>query len=248
MIGGGFYLLSGVSRKTATEPVTTLTHRRPLRKGISYRFDRYSPVLALTLLRRRAAGMQILVGVRTPVANKTHALVASVPTMRVPTALATVWSDRRLRKHHIRPADHPELAYAVSHILSRKLGMADHLELEQLRFEIRQIGAWQGTSVIGETLGEPRTEDLTMFNACVVLTDGDDQFPEATASYSPIVWADVSDFLQMTQNRDVGALKAGLDEVLVCVYGLCLQTTEHMLTHLSSCGLLGQQVEGLMKP
>ncbi len=107
--------------------------------------------------------------------------------------------------------------------------MAEPLELGQLNVEVKELDVWQGVSVIGEAMGEPMTESLTMFNACVLVTAGDDRFPAATASYSPVAWADVDDFRRMVQLRDAGELRAGLDEVLVCVYGLCLETTSRML-------------------
>ena len=68
-----------------------------------------------------------------------------------------------------------------------------------------------------------------MFNACVELTDGADDFPERTASYHPIRWARTDNFLRMVRTKEVGALEVGFDELMFCAYGLCLETTARVL-------------------
>jgi hypothetical protein len=203
--------------------------------GSYRRLGRYAPVLALTVLKRGAHGPMILVGVRDPLANKTHQNVASVPTRRVQTAVAGRWR-RQLRwcgERSVR--DRTDLHEVISNILSRKLGLADAQERDQVRFAVSGFAAAQGVSVIGELPdGRPLTETLTMFNACVLIEEGADLIPAATASYRPLVWAELGAFVEMTNRRDPGRLNAGLEGAFACAYGLCLQTSLRMLRHIAN--------------
>jgi hypothetical protein len=189
----------------------------------------FRPVLALTLVRRRADQFEILTGARTAAANRTHPGVVSVPTLRVPEVIAAGWLGELPRRGHAEFTANDELARELTNMLARKLGVADALELGRLRLRQLDLGAWQGTSVIGEDEHGLLTEDLTMFNACVEVLDGAELFPAETASYSPLVWARADDFLRMVDTREVAALNADLDELLFCVYGLCLESAARML-------------------
>jgi hypothetical protein len=191
--------------------------------------DEFAPVLALTLLRRRAGQYEILTGVRTAAANRTHPGVVSVPTRRVPEAVAFDWLIELAEQPPgaFRPSRN--LPIEVENLLARKLGMADPLELGQLNLRYHDLAAWQGTSVIGENADGVVTERLTMFNACVEISDGAEFVPARTASYDPLVWAPLNNFLEMVAKREVAALDMGLDEILYCVYGLCLETTARLL-------------------
>jgi hypothetical protein len=195
----------------------------------------YAPVLALTVLRKYETHSEILTGVRTEAANATHANVISVPTQRVPVLLAERWLAELDRGAAL--AD--DLMREVEHLLARKLGLADALELGTVTLDIRAVGVWQGTSVIGEDEDGPVTEELTMFNACVEVTAGADLFPAETASYQPLVWAPTTDFLKMVQSREAGALNVGLDEIMVCVYGLCLESSVRTLDMMAESGVPG---------
>jgi hypothetical protein len=181
----------------------------------------YPPVLALTLVRRAARGRyEVLAGVRTPAANRTHPNVVSVPTLRVPGPVAQQW---------LADAGRDDVTREVVNLMARKLGVADGLELDRIAIRCHRLDAWQGTSVNGEDENGPVTEDITMFNACVEVVAGADRFPERTASYDPLVWAPVDAFLRMVRTRQVSLLSPDLDELMYCAYGLCLQTTERML-------------------
>lgn len=107
--------------------------------------------------------------------------------------------------------------------------MADALELGQVSLRVLDMGAWQGTSVVGKDDDGPLTEDLTMVNACVEVVEGAEAFPPGTASYRPLVWAAVADFLDMVETKEVGRLKADLDELMFCAYGLCLETAARII-------------------
>jgi hypothetical protein len=195
---------------------------------ISEPFADFRPVLAVSLLRRHAGEWEILAGVRTPAANRTHPDVVSVPTLRVPEVVARSWPER----------DDGTVMREVENLLARKLGVADALELGQISLARRHFGGWQGTSVIGEDEDGLRTEDLTMFNACVEVLSGSDLFPERTASYDPLRWARVSDFLRMVRTREVAHLGVDLDPIQFCAYGLCLTSAERVLAEWAE--LLGE--------
>jgi hypothetical protein len=183
----------------------------------------------VTLLRRHGINWEILTGVRTEAANKTHPGVVSVPTLRIPNEVAMNWLERLREPDETTLHAEGVTLREVRNVLARKLGVADALELGLIRLKQLDLAVWQGTSVIGESQGGLVTEDLTMFNACVEVVAGSDLFPKETVSYNPLIWARVHDFLRMVHTREVAHLNAGLDPLQFCVYGLCLSTTERIL-------------------
>jgi hypothetical protein len=191
---------------------------------VSEPLDAFAPVLALTLVRRRPDGFEVLTGIRTAEANRTHPGVVSVPTFRVPVAIAQPWLDA--------PGIPSAVVREAQNLLARKLGVADALELGQLGLEVHDLRAWQGTSVIGETDDGLLTEDLTMFNACIEVTRGSAAFPAETASYRPIRWARTDNFRRMVRTKEVAALEVGFDELMYCAYGLCLETAARVVDGL----------------
>ncbi len=201
--------------------------------GLGRSLEDFAPVLAVTLLTGRCPAAEILVGIRTAAANKTHQEVASVPTRRVPLLLAQAWIESLRLGRADDLLTQRDLHIEIANLLGMKLGLADPLELGRARFTVARVDATQGVSVIGENDdGSLRTENLTMFNACVVLESGRDEIPRATASYDPLVWAGLADFLTMTATFDVGHIDADLADAFVCAYGLCLKTSARMLADL----------------
>jgi len=190
----------------------------------------YPPVLAITLRRRDGGQDKVLVGVRTS-HNRTHQNVLSVPTIRVLPEVAAVWrrplADGVLSTEGLRPGSPVErtVRRVVLELLARKVGLADPLERGEVDVEIEAMLAVQGTSLIGSRNGEDVTENLTMFNAQVRWTSADDPGPASTASYDPLLWITEDQFAEMVRTRDVGVLDAGLDEIEVCVRGLCIEST-----------------------
>lgn len=219
------------------EPTSTTWGGAILHPGLGKPLDQYLPVLALTLLRPRSDGQcQILVGVRSPESNRTHPNVASVPTQRIKSsATARSWIQRLRRAGGASLIGRHDLRGEISYLFARKLGLADALEYGQVRFDALKLSASQGKSVIGETpTGKPLTECLTMFNCSVLLREGADHIPPKTASYNPLVWAEVNDFVAMAATRDAGRLNAGLENSFACAYGLCLQTSRAMLAAIDA--------------
>lgn len=193
----------------------------------------YQPVLALTLLRSAASTPEIVVGVRDPESNRYHQNVASVPTRRIQPAIARRWIWALRFGRHAAAARRADLHDEVANLFSRKLGLADRQERGEIRFRIEALSASQGISVIGESDdGGLRTERLTMFNAVVWVEKGDEYLPRETASYKPLVWADVDNFIEMSQARDTGRLGLGFERFFFCAYGLCLQTSVLALERL----------------
>jgi hypothetical protein len=153
-----------------------------------------------------------------------------VPTRRVRQDVARRWLWQLRTRRGAAAARRHDLRDEVAHTFSLKLGLADARERGLVDFEVVSLSAFQGISVIGESAdGQPLTENLTMFNAIITLTRGDDQVPPDTASYKPLVWAGTGDFTAMTRARDIGLLNAGLENSFFCAYGLCLQTSARML-------------------
>lgn len=202
------------------------TGAAPLRPGIVDPLDRYAPVLALTILRETDAGREILCAVRRPEANATHQNVLSVPTVRVERSIADAWPEASEHGQDV-----PGLATVVKMLLMQKLGLADAFELDPPRYRFGRYAAWQGKSFIDiDANGCDVHEDLTMFNVEVLIDrDSSDAIGRVTASYDPIVWTPVQRFLDALQTRDVSCIGQDLDQVLVCIRGLCVESTTRLL-------------------
>jgi hypothetical protein len=224
----------GAERPSAARVNGTPGRDRTVRLGVERSLRNYAPVLALTLLRRHQGEEQILVGVRTS-CNGTHQNVMSVPTIRVLRELALGWtgpladgflSTTALRR---KVSVQRTVRHVVREILALKLGKADALERGEVDFDVEAVMAIQGTSLIGSSGGQDITEDLTMFNAQVRWTEGHDLGEGRTTSYDPLLWVPEDKFTEMVRTRDVGVLEEGLDEIEVCVRGLCIESSMRVL-------------------
>jgi hypothetical protein len=206
----------------------------PVVLGIEEPLSCYQPVLALTLLRQIDGQDHVMVGVRTS-HNGTHQNVMSVPTVRVLPEVAAVWteplSDGVLAADGLagRESIDRTVRHVVRGLMALKLGMADALERGEVGFTVEAMMAIQGTSLLSSRGGQDVTEDLTMFNAQVRLTTAGNEGRYRTASYDPLLWITEEQFGEMVLTRDVGVLDAGLDEIEVCVRGLCIESTARTL-------------------
>ncbi|MGH9212261.1 MAG: hypothetical protein ACRD2C_16505 [Acidimicrobiales bacterium] len=206
-----------------------------VRLGVERSIHTHPPVLALSLLRHFGGQDQVLVGVRTE-HNGTHQNVMSVPTIRVLPEVAIGWvaplADGVLSTETLERGSALErtVRHVVRELLALKLGKADALERGEVELTVEAMMAIQGTSLLGSRGGKDVTEDLTMFNAQVRWTAGNDLGDGCTTSYDPLLWVSEEAFSRMVLTRDVGTLDAGLDEIEVCVRGLCIDSTLRMLS------------------
>jgi len=223
---------------------------------------RPSPVVALTILRgAKSADDQILTVVRNPDTNLTHPDVISVPTQRLPEALLASLLERAVVRSRVQrqrrggtetltifrddqvdnagASGHDPVVYAVESLLARKLGLAEALENDALRYQ-----AWLGALLEGRaqypslitdaeylSAGRDASSDaqeaILMLNIAVRITEGADLFPESTGSYNLIRWSDRNLFRRMTADRDPAAI--GLDMFRFCVDGLCVDSSDAFL-------------------
>jgi hypothetical protein len=184
---------------------------------------------------------KIQVVVRDPETNKTHPNVISIPTHRVPCALFRPLLESAERDEEVGSTTfykggevenapgggHHPVIYAVETILSRKLGVADELELGALRFRAALRAVTVGKSVYPDSESHNRTEHIAMANIRVTVTRGAELFPPKTASYSTIFWVPVNRFLETVQKKN--PLVLDLDPIEYCIHGLCISTAYDVL-------------------
>ena len=208
-----------------------------LTPGVEKPLSEHRPVLAITCLRRSQhsrSSWEILVGARTPEANRTHPDVVSVPTMRVSVEHAATWW--KPGDPHIQKVDNSanSIVIDVNRMFTQKLGLADQVELGQLKYQMKALGVWQGISYIGngddDVQGSrPLSEALTMFNAALVMEAGAELVPPATVSYRPLAWVSADAFRSAVDTRDVRYLGPEFDSFRLCIHGLCIESTHLML-------------------
>jgi hypothetical protein len=213
--------------------------------------SRVPDVIALTLLdassaveRKITRETKVWVCVRNKDVNRTHPDIVSVPTQRIPQALAEDLADferlgedgafgaTKLFVDDLRSNDefsgHDATIYAVESLLSRKLGISSELERKQVIFSAALRGIQQDFAVYRE-LGEQ--EELRMLNLVVWITRGSDLFQESTTSYSSGRWIFLSNYFVMLRTRDATRAGVSAQDALrgVCVDGLCISSTYDIL-------------------
>ena len=214
-------------------------------------------VLALTIIKSDkplsdgiSANDEVLVCVRNGKINRTHPEVVSVPTQRIPSALAenilaagtvegengdtTIYRGNAVSTQSAN--GHSEIIYIVESLLSGKLGLADAIEGDKLSFTARLAGNLVGTANYPE-LADTEHDDhehLQMLNLLVRIEQGADLFEKCTLSYDHVKWAPIDKFLKMWKDgKDPtiigfsGKLSFGL-----CVDGLCISSSADILTAL----------------
>jgi len=213
----------------------SMTQRGLIAHGAPESLDVYSPVLALTVTRQVEHGREVMVGVRSATANTTHQRVVSVPTKRI--------DDVELARRLVQDTSHAcgrertataaGLRGVVEHLMARKLGMADALELSEVHYEPLCLDMWQGISLIGFERGKDVTELLTMFNVALELHAGEPE--HRTASYDRIDWVRTEHFRRAARTREVRDLGLDItpyDGIDLCIRGLCIETSILMLDRL----------------
>jgi hypothetical protein len=209
-----------------------------------------SPVLSISIFDQVISdkdlvseGAKIQVVVRDPQTNETHPNVISIPTHRVPDVLfraileSAEWEEEFGSTTFYKAGDvdnisesaHHPVVYAVETILSRKLGVANELELGTLRFRAALRAVTKGKSVYPDSESLERTEHIAMANIRVIITHGAQLFPLNSPSYSSIFWVSLNRFLETVRQKD--PLVLNLDPIEYCIHGLCISTAYDMLAH-----------------
>jgi hypothetical protein len=214
--------------------------------GISVRGPDASEVLSLVVLAGAAeAGSvtedsQVLMTVRDPLNNRTHPGVVSVPTIRLPVALAVELRKGRHARSQFGATElfdcvamnswdadgHSPIVFAVRTLLCQKLGVADALESGGLLFSAGVAASSAGWSYYDDQ-PLPSGEFIRMTTLMVFITRGVGMFTTQTASYSSVAWCKVGKFLRAARVRDVSML--GYDPVGICIHGLCIVSAHDVL-------------------
>ena len=211
-------------------------------------------VIALTLIDAKTlkdgrvdAHTRVRIGVRRAETNITHPYIVSVPTQRIPAALAEAllsYSDPIggkvgksvfIRAPVVSNRDqngHDPIVYAVESLFCTKMGIADRLENGNIEFDaapvIYTINYARYPNLIDiEGAPYPSSELLRMINIRVEITKGSTLLPEKTQSYSHGRWVFAKDFANMMVGKDVSIV--GLNGFKFCVDGLCMATTNQIV-------------------
>ena len=210
-----------------------------------------APVIALTILDqatldrgRTSDTTKILIAVRDPRTNATHPNVVSVPTQRIPPGLyreilGEMPAAGELLSGHTYKASmvdngstngHHPIIYAVESLLSSKLGVAEHLESEELSFQtmLRLVRAGKSYHLNDST--SEQVHYILMANIITLVLKGTALFPSKTASYSQLSWVEVGKFISMVEQKNPEVLGTGLNAIEYCVHGLCISTTYELLS------------------
>jgi hypothetical protein len=223
------------------------------------RVDEPVPVLAVTILDDATLvngiivpATKLLVVVRDPRANATHPDVVSVPTQRIPFALAgallessnpldrevteegeTVYFAAR-ESNNLQGMSHDPLLYAVIALMTRKLGVTEQLEWSSGAPPSLVFHATLSSITVGfaKYINMPpgqQLEYIKMFNAGVRVLRGSRVFPQQTSSYSLIKWVEVDHFMEAMRDKNPMAIDSRLRLEQYCIHGLCVHAAHGSL-------------------
>jgi hypothetical protein len=214
-----------------------------------------SPIVSLTVVDGRTVvdgaivpASRVLVVARSPEANPTHPDVVSVPTLRIPPALyddivasaTPVGTDETGHATYFGDGEadsashngHAAVVHATEALLARKLGLAETLESEELRYRAALRSRVDGVAVY-DNLGDANVyEPVSMLNILVEVTDAHEAIPISTSSYKLIGWTSVDQFLRGVRTRDVTAMGPLFDPIDLCAHGVCLAAAQETLVHV----------------
>ncbi len=214
-----------------------------------------SPVLSLTVLDSKTLSegviqldSKVLIVARSEAGNRTHPNVVSVPTQRIPQAMSDaivatadrVGADPTSAITYFRDTgsdstvhnDHHPLVSAVESLMSRKLGLADALEREELSFRAALRAQVEGAALYENLSDSSVYERVSMLNAIVILREDQATLPMRTGSYSVMAWTSVESFLAGVDRSDPTLIGPEFDPLTFCVHGVCLQAAQASLEHL----------------
>lgn len=200
-------------------------------------------VLNALLVSQSPGASRMLTVVRRPGVNPRHPGVVSLPTMRIPAAVAPLLPPRRRPEpqgevtfHRLQgarqmfgvPGAGLGLAsFLTESLLSRKLGAAELLENGQLTgwcsFRMVAEGA------VDDPTGTTDSEFTLMHTILVQVTTGAHHLPRESAAYSDIQWVDTRSFLLAWQRRDAQSLFPRANPFEICIRGLCIKSGVELL-------------------
>lgn len=214
-----------------------------------------SPILSLTVLDSATlrdgvvqTDSKVLVVARREDTNPTHPNVVSVPTQRIPEALrdsiagsavavgkdptsGVSYFSQGYLDSKVHNGHHPTIN-AIEALLSRKLGLAESLESEQVSFRAALKAQVDGVALYDNIGDSDVYEPVSMLNVVIELDQAQAKLPMRTSSYSVIAWAAVESFLDGVETRDPARVSPELDPLALCVHGVCLQAAQASLVHL----------------
>ena len=207
---------------------------------------------------------RLLVVVRDPRTNVTHPNVVSIPTQRLPAALAeSLLQNAQIVGSEIssgvamtylvapeysnlqRMVHHPVI-YSIVALLTRKLGVTEYLEwrgrgLPRLTFTAAVWSTALGHAIYPNVPLGKQSEYISMINVAVSILSGQELFPAHTSSYACVRWTEVARFMEATRASDPMALDLKLDYKQHSINGLCVQSTFNSLAHLIDRGSIAAE-------
>lgn len=115
----------------------------------------------------------------------------------------------------------------IEDLLIRKLGLAE--AIVDGRWHARAYPRYLSLDEVGDPLGTQSCEWTAMLTYEVRVHCGVDAIPQATASYSRIVWVPAGKVPTALAHHDALLLDETLDAAEVCVQGLCVRVAAQMV-------------------
>lgn len=184
---------------------------------------------------------QILVGVRSSKTNARHPGVVSVPTMRIPLALAEHLTGGAFpdesgyldlkgprRTFGVTGSGTSIEGLLVESILSKKIISGGMLESGDIQgtCSVRCVS----TAEVDDPTGRDGTVETTlMVTVAAVCEQGGKYLEGNSASYSEITWIDPRDLMTSWQRRDAQFLFPDANPFEICIRGLCISSAVHVL-------------------
>jgi hypothetical protein len=185
---------------------------------------------------------RVLVGVRDIERNVRHPGVISIPTMRVPLALARELCGERVPdateqavevSGPVRPVGGHGSTIAlegllVEALLTKKLGLGDALVSGAVRGHCSVRLAMFDR--VDDPTGRDGREEVTMMVTLGVTLSGVRRFlPARTASYSDFAWVPCEELTQAWHGRCAQQLFPYANPFEICIRGLCIRSAVHLI-------------------
>lgn len=198
-------------------------------------------VLSVVFLRREPEP-QILVAVRAQETNPRHPGVVSVPTMRIPLALADRLTGGELpedggyldllgpgQPFGTTGAGSSIEGLLVESILCKKIISGSMLESGEIQGAC-SVRCVSKADVDDPTGRDGRVEPTLMVTIVAECEKGGKYLEGKSASYSEITWIDQQDLMTSWRRRDAQFLFPDANPFEICIRGLCVSSAVHVLS------------------